>query len=159
RFVARTCAGEGAGHDRPAARGDLQRRPIAFAPHGDQGRIRRRRALPGVAAPELPAPDDRRSYAAGVRRVRYVDRAFRRWLPVSHQAPRGPFVRRLSSERRRGRNPLELKVFPVWAYRRLLEYFAAEGAARRAADARSAAARADCTAAAGRGIGAATGIV
>jgi hypothetical protein len=52
RFVGRAAAGEGAGADRPAARGGVQRPPRAAPPDRDERRVRGRRPVPGVAAAE-----------------------------------------------------------------------------------------------------------
>ena len=79
-----------------AARRRLQRPPRAAASHGHAGRVCRRRALPGLAAAELPAPHDRRSYAAGLRSLRSLVEPLDRRLHVA----------RLPSGRR------ELRDFP-----------------------------------------------
>ena len=52
------------------ARGHLQRRPRAADRDGHAGRVRRRGALPGLAAVVGAAPDDRGARAAGLRRGR-----------------------------------------------------------------------------------------
>ena len=52
-----------------------------------QGEYRRRRALPRLAAAELPAPDDPGRRAAGVRRARHVDGPLARRLHVPRRPP------------------------------------------------------------------------
>ena len=59
RFVGRARAGEGARPDRSAARRHLQWPAGAAASDWHERRVRGRRALSGLAAADLPAPDDR----------------------------------------------------------------------------------------------------
>ena len=83
----RAAAGESRRHDRPAARRHLQRPQTAAASDGRRGRICRRRALSGLAAAELSAPDDPGRRAAGVRRARPVDEPLAGRLHVPRRPP------------------------------------------------------------------------
>ena len=67
----------------------LQRPPRAAASHGIAGRVRGGRTFPGLAAAELPAPHDRRPYAAGVRSLRSLVEPLDRRLHVARLASRG----------------------------------------------------------------------
>ena len=62
---------------------------VPLHPTGTNRRVRGRRALSGLAAAELPASDDRRPHAAGVRRLRHVDRAVDRRLQYHVAHPGG----------------------------------------------------------------------
>ena len=60
--------------DRRTLRARLQRPAVPLHPTDTRGRVRRRRALQGLAPARRAAPDDRRADAAGVRRLRPLDR-------------------------------------------------------------------------------------
>jgi uncharacterized protein (DUF2126 family) len=70
-------------------RAHLQRRAGAAAADRHQWRVRRRRALPRLAAAVLPASDHRRPRAAGLRPRRYLDAALAGRLPVPRAHPGG----------------------------------------------------------------------
>ncbi len=86
-----------------------RRVPLASDRHA--GRICRRRAVPGVAADLVSAPDDRRPHAAGLRRPRRVERTIDRWLHVARGPPRRTQFRDVSRQRLRGRKPAVRAVF------------------------------------------------
>ena len=65
-------------------------RRVPLRPTGTRGRVRRRRALPRLAAAIGAAPDDRRALAADLRSVRYLDGALAGRLPVPRHASGRP---------------------------------------------------------------------
>jgi hypothetical protein len=77
--------------------------PVPLQPTGTQWRVRRRRALPRLAAAVLPASDHRRARAAGVRPRRYLDAALAGRLPVPRRASGRAQLRHLPGQRLRGR--------------------------------------------------------
>ena len=83
----------------------LQRPQAAAASHRRRRRICRRRALPGVAAAELPASDDPGRRAAGVRRARSVDEALAGRLHVPRRPSRRAEPLDVPRQRVRGREP------------------------------------------------------
>ena len=71
----------------------LQRRRGAAEPDGSRRRVYRWRALQGVEPAEFPASDDRAPGAAGVRRVRPLERALPGRHDLSRRASRRPALR------------------------------------------------------------------
>ena len=80
-------------------------RALPLQPTGTQRRVRRRRALPRLAAAVVPAPDDPRPRAADVRHRRHLDGALARRLPVPRDASGRPELRAVPGEQLRGREP------------------------------------------------------
>ena len=83
----------------------LQRPPRAAASDRRAGRIRGRRAVPGLAAALLPAPHHRRPCAAGVRSYRPLVEALDRRLHWHVAHPGRPAPRDVPGQRLRGREP------------------------------------------------------
>ena len=112
RLVGGAPAGQG---ERPRARSlcrDLQRPRDAAAADRPRGRIRRRRALPRLAAVVRAASEHRRSLAADIRYSRHLDEAIGRRLSISCGASGRPQPRDLSGERVRGREPAAGALLP-----------------------------------------------
>ena len=101
----------------PAARRRLQRPPRAAASHGHAGRVCGGRALPGLAAAELPAPHDRRPYAAGVRSLRSLVEPLDRRLHVARLASGRRELRDFPGQRPGCREPPRRRGSRPWAIR------------------------------------------
>ena len=93
-------------------------RAAAAAPDGAQRRVRRRRALPRLAAAVVPAPDDSGPRAADVRHRRHLDGAVGRRLQVPRDASGRPQLRAVPGEQLRGREPAPRAVHAASATRR-----------------------------------------
>ncbi len=104
-LVGRAAAGP---HDRPhtgALPRRLQRPRAAAAAHGEERRVRRRRAVQGVAAALGASPDDSGARAADFRYCGHLVRAIARRLPIPRDAPGRTQLRPLPREQLRGREP------------------------------------------------------
>ena len=84
----------------------------AAAAHRPRRRVRRRRALPGLAAALGAAPDDRRACAADLRPGRHLDAALAGRLPVPRGASGRAQLRHLPGQRLRGREPAPGALLP-----------------------------------------------
>ena len=93
-------------------RADLQRRAGAAAAHRHGRRVRRRRALPRLAAGLVPASDHRRPRAAGLRPGRHLDAALAGRLPVPRRPSGRAQLRDLPGQRLRGREPAPGALLP-----------------------------------------------
>ena len=102
RFVGRAAAGEGQRADRLAARRDVQRPARAAASDRDGRRIRRRRALPRLAAAELPASDDSACTRRSCSTWWTLEPAVARRLRLSRRASRAAELRDVPGQRLRG---------------------------------------------------------
>ena len=79
--------------------------PVPLRPTGTPGDVRRRRALPGLAAAVGAAPDDRRSTRRWSSTWSTVERPVARRLHVPRRPPRRPGLRHVPGQRQRGRGP------------------------------------------------------
>ena len=106
RLVGRAAPGAGRRAHRGPPRRHLQRRAGPAAAHRRRpATLRRRRALPGLAAAVGAAPDDRRARAARVRPRRPLERPLARRLHLPRRPSRRPGLRPLPGQRQRGRGP------------------------------------------------------
>ena len=78
---------------------------IPLHTHRATGRLRRGRAVQGVATAVGTAPDDRRARAARVRRDRSVERPLARRMHVLRDPSRWPHLRPVPGQRQRGGGP------------------------------------------------------
>ena len=107
RFIGRAAAGQGrAASTRRRHVVACNGRRVPLRRDRAHGRIRRRRALQGLAAAERPAPDDRRSHAPlTFDMIDTLERPFARRLRLSRAASGRPQSTRLPGQCLRGGNP------------------------------------------------------
>ncbi len=113
RLLAGTIAGFGKRNGGTAPRGHLQRPPRAAASDRDERPVCGRRAIPRMAAAQLPASDHRNSCAAGVRSGGHLVRPLDRRMHLSCRASRRQKLRQLSDQRIRRGEPAHRALFQI----------------------------------------------